>query len=138
MAATTEEDAEMKRRKRLTIRLVALGFAVTAIAASPAQAKLDEGLGMPKQSEPSLVVSPDDRNVNLMSTAQTEPNVIVSPDDRKVSRMSPTTAGQLTVTTGGDGFEIGTLGMTGIVLLLGAGATLVAIQHMRRGKLASV
>jgi hypothetical protein len=136
MAATTEEGTEMKRRKRFTIKLVALGLAIAAIAASPAQATLDESLGFPRQSEPTLVVSPDDRGFSRMSV-QIEPNVIVSPDDRKVSRMSPTTANQPSLITSDDGFEIGTLGMTGIVLLLGAGAAVVAVQHTRKGKLAS-
>jgi hypothetical protein len=158
MAATIEEGTEMKRRKRLTIKMVALGLAVAGIAAAPAQAKLDEGLGLPKQSEPTLavgsddrgfsrmaptqiepnvIVGSDDRGFSRMSPTQIEPNVIVSPDDRKVSRTSPTTASQPSLISSDDGFEIGTLGMTGIVLLLGAGAAVVAVQHTRKGKLAS-
>jgi hypothetical protein len=158
MAVTSEEGREMKRRKRLTIKMVALGLAVAGIAAVPAQAKFDEGLGLPKQSEPTLavgsddrgfsrmspvqiepnvIVSSDDRGFSRMSPVQIEPNVIVSPDDRKVSRTSPTTASQPSLISSGDGFEIGTLGMTGIVLLLGAGTAVVAVHHTRKGKLAS-
>jgi hypothetical protein len=132
-----EEGTEMKRRKRFTIKLVALGLAVAAISASPAQAILDEGLhGLQPVYSESLVVSPDDRNVNLMPTAQIEPSVIVSPDDRKFSRMSPATATRTSLTSSDDGFEIGTLGISGIVLLLGAAATFVAAHQARRGKLA--
>jgi hypothetical protein len=137
MAATIEEGAEMKRRKRLTIKMVALGLAVAGIAAAPAQAKLDEGLGLPKQSEPILVVGSDDRGFSRVSPAQIEPNVIVSPDDRKVSRTSPTTASEPSVISSDDGFNFGALGMTGIVLLLGAGAAVVTVHHSRKGRLAS-
>lgn len=35
----------MQRRKRLTIKLIALGFAVAAMAAPSAQARLDPGGG---------------------------------------------------------------------------------------------
>lgn len=122
-----------KRSKRFTIKLVALGLAVAAIGAAPAQAKLDEGLGVPRQSEPTFAVSPDDRSVNLM---QVDPNVVVSPDDRRISRMSPATPDQATGTSGYD-FQIGDLGVAGIVLLLGGAATLVAVRQARSGRLAS-
>jgi hypothetical protein len=136
MAATTEEGVEMRRRKRFTIRLVALGLAVAAVSASPAQAYLDEGLGMPKQSEPTLAMSPDDRNLSIVSPARIEPNVVVSPDDRAVQR-SHVAPSQASSSASDDGFEIGTLGMSGIVLLLGAGMALLAVHEARRGKLAS-
>jgi hypothetical protein len=137
MAATTEEAPEMRRRKRFTIKLVALGLALAAISASPAQAKLDEGLGMPRQSEPILVVSPDDRNLDLTPAVQIEPNVIVSPDDRRLSRMSPVAAAQPSLVSSDDGFELGTFGMGGIILLVGAAGTLLALHQTRKGKLAS-
>lgn len=127
----------MKRRKWFRIRFVALGLAVAAISAPAAQAKLDEGLGLPKQSEPMLIVSPDDRNLQLMAPTQVEPNIVVSPDDRAVRR-SEVAPSQPSAISSDDGFEIGTLGMTGVVLLLGAGAAVLAVQHTRRGKLASV
>lgn len=137
MAAITEKGTEMKRRKWFRIRFVALGLAVAAISAPAAQAKLDEGLGLPKQSEPMLIVSPDDRNLQLMAPTQVEPNIVVSPDDRAVRR-SEVAPSQPSAISSDDGFEIGTLGMTGVVLLLGAGAAVLAVQHTRRGKLASV
>ena len=72
-----------------------------------------------------------------MSPVQIEPNVIVSPDDRKVSRTSPTTASQPSLISSDEGFAIGTLGMTGIVLLLGAAAAVMTVHYTRKGKLAS-
>jgi hypothetical protein len=136
MAGTTEKGTEMKRRNWFRIRFVALGFAAAAIVASPAQARLDEGLGLPKQSEPTLIVSPDDRNLQLMTPTQVEPNIVVSPDDRAIMR-SEVTPSQPTAISSDDGFEFGTLGMSGIVLLLAAGGTFVAIRQVQNGKLAS-
>lgn len=124
----------MRRKKRFTIRLVALGFAVAAISAAPAQARLDEGLGVPKQSEPTFAVSPDDRAVNLMSPTQITPTNVVSPDDRAVSRVSPVAPHGPTTITSDDGFEIGTLGLMSIALLLAAGLGFAAIYQERRGR----
>jgi hypothetical protein len=140
MAATTEEETKMRRRKRFTIKFVALGFAVSALLAAPAQARVDEGLGMPKQSEPTLQLGADDRSLARMSTPTLEPNVVVSPDDRAVSRISPATLNQShTVTsTSSDGYEIVDFGVGGIVLLLGAATIVVAARHMYNGRLASV
>jgi hypothetical protein len=133
MKATTEEEVEMKRKKRLTIKLVALGLAVAAIAPTAAQAYLDEG-----GSGGTQFVSVDDRPVHGMSySTYSEPNVVVSSDDRAVSRMSPTT-NQPSLVSSDDGFELGTLGMTGIILALGAGAALIAVHETRRHRLASV
>jgi len=155
MTSSTKEGTEMKRRKRFTIKMVALGFAVTAIAAAPAQASLDEGLGLSKQSEPTLAVSPDDRAVNLMSpqtpstvvspddravnlmSPQSTPVTGVSPDDRAVPRVSPLTPIQPTTISSDDGFEIGNLGLMGIALVVAAGLGFAAIYQGRRGKLAS-
>jgi hypothetical protein len=134
MKATTEEEVEMKRKKRLTIKLVALGLAVAAIAPTAAQAYLDEG-----GSGGTQFVSVDDRPVHGMSySTYSEPNVVVSSDDRAVSRMSPTT-NQPSLVSSDDGFELGTLGMTGIILALGAaGAALLAVRETRRHRLAGV
>lgn len=123
----------MKRRKRLTIKLVALGLAVAGIAPTTAQAYLDE-LG----SGGTQIVSVDDRPVHGTSySTYSEPNVVVSPDDRAVSRMSPTT-NQPSLLSSDDGFELGTFGMTGIILALGAGAALIAVRETRRHRLAGV
>jgi len=105
----------MKRKKRITIKLVAVGLAVAALAAPPAMARLDEGLGV--QAQPATRV--------------------VSPDDRATSRVSPVPA-QPSIVATDDGFELGALGMSGIVLLLGAGGAVLAVNHSRKGKLASV
>ena len=123
----------MKRRKRLTIKLVALGLAVAAIAPTTAQAYLDE-LG----SGGTQIVSVDDRPLHGTSySTYSEPNVVVGSDDRAVPRMSPTT-NQPSLVSSDEGFELGTLGMTGIILALGAGAALIAVHETRRHRLASV
>ena len=123
----------MKRRKRLTIKLVALGLAVAAIAPTTAQAYLDE-LG----SGGTQIVSVDDRPVHGTSySTYSEPNVVVGSDDRAVPRMSPTT-NQPSLVSSDEGFELGTLGMTGIILALGAGAALIAVHETRRHRLAGV
>jgi hypothetical protein len=133
MAATTEEEVEMKRKKRLTIKLVALGLAIAAIAPTAAQAYIDEG-----GSGGTQFVSADDRPMHGMSySTYSEPNVVVGSDDRAVSRMSPTT-NQPSLVSSDDGFELGTLGMTGVILVLGAGAALIAVHETRRHRLAGV
>lgn len=123
----------MKRKKRLTIKLVALGLAIAAIAPTAAQAYLDEG-----GSGDTQFISVDDRPVHGMSySTYSEPNVVVSPDDRAVSRISPG-ASQPSLVSSDEGFELGTLGMTGIILALGAGAALIAVHETRRHRLAGV
>jgi hypothetical protein len=136
MAATTKEETEMRRRKRFTIKIVALGFAVSALMAAPAQAYIDEGYGMQKQTPAAL--GADDRALVRMSTPTLEPNVIVSPDDRAVTRVSPDTISQPhAVATTDDGFQISDFGIAGIVLLLGAAGILVAARHLQSGRLAN-
>jgi hypothetical protein len=131
MAPTTEEGEEMKRRKRFTIKLVALGLAIAAIAPTAAPAYLDEG-----GSGGTQYVGVDDRPLHGMSySTHSEPNVVVSSDDRAVSRMSPVTD-RPSLVSSDDGFELGTLGMTGIILALGAGAALIAVHETRRHRLA--
>jgi hypothetical protein len=122
----------MKRRKRFTIRLVALGFAVTALAAPTAQARLDQtGGGATK------VVSPDDRPIHGVGySSYTQPSVVLGADDRSFNRMSPVTSQSSPVgVSSDDGFELGSLGMTGIILVLGAGVALIAVRSARRHKL---
>jgi hypothetical protein len=129
----------MRRRKRFSIKIVALGFAVSALLAAPAQAGLDEGIGWSKQSEAAtLQLGADDRALLRMSTPTLEPNVVVSPDDRAVNRISPDTWSQpTTVATSDDGYGIVDFGIGGTVLLLGAAAILVAARHVQNGRLAS-
>jgi hypothetical protein len=113
MAASTEEGTEMKRRKRFTIKLVALGLAVAALSAPPAQGKLDEGLNGLQATYTQRLVTADD--VTHPSQVPSQPTVVQSDN----------------------GFELGTLGVSGIVLLLGAGAAFMAIYQVRNRKLAS-
>lgn len=123
----------MKRKKRFTIRMVALGLAVAGLAAPSAQAWVDEGgVGGTR------IVSPDDRPLahGASYSSYAQPHLVVSPDDRAVSRMSPAPE-QPTLVSNDDGFEIGTLQLTGIILLLGAGAAVLVVAQSRRSKLAS-
>ena len=122
----------MKRRKRFTIRLVALGFAVTALAAPTAQARLDQTSGAPAK-----IVSPDHRAIHGVGySSYTQPSVVLGADDRSFNRMSPTTSQTSPVSVSSDdGFELGTVGMTGIILALGAGVALIAVRSVRRHKL---
>jgi hypothetical protein len=130
----------MRRRKRFTIRLVALGFAAAAIAAPAAQA-IPEGMqGSDLRalhsgtSEP--VVSPDDRIIH-----GTNPEVVKSPDDRAVhatTSVQPTP--QPVSAEDGSRFELSNAALTGIVLgLLAAAMAGYAAREIRKaGKLASV
>jgi hypothetical protein len=114
----------MRRRKRFIIRLVALGLAVGVISAAPAQARLDEGTGVPKQSEPTLATGSDDRGVNLKLPAPYEPTVGQAP---------PTS----TRSDDDNDVAIVTLGVAGIILALGAGVAMVAAYEARKRRLAS-
>jgi hypothetical protein len=113
MGESTKEGGAMRRRKRFIIKLVALGLSVAAISASPVQARLDEGLGVPKQSEPTLVISPEDRTAPWLSPAPASQPSRVSNDDD---------------------LAILTLGVTGIILALGAGVAWVAVYEARKHK----
>jgi hypothetical protein len=104
----------MRRRKRFIIRLVALGLAVAAISASPAQARLDEGTGVPKQSEPTLKLP--------------------APYEPTVGQGLPTS----TRSDNDNDVAIVTLGVGGIILALGAGVAMVAVYEARKRRLASV
>jgi hypothetical protein len=111
----------MRRRKRFIIKLVALGLAVAAISASPVQARLDEGTGVPRQ----MATGSDDRGVNLKLPAPYEPTV---------GQGSPTST-----SSDNDGdVAIVTLGVAGIILALGAGVAMVAVYEARKRRLASV
>jgi hypothetical protein len=144
MAARTKEGTEMKRKKRFTIRLVALGFAVVAVSAAPAQAKLDEGLGFhwagPAQQG---MISPDDRVDRVMPGPSHQATVtglkssqqILSADDLS-GRVTPV-ASQPSVVSSDDSFEWGTVGISGFVLLLGAVGAYLIVHHSNKGRLAS-
>jgi hypothetical protein len=142
-ARTTEEGTEMKRRKRFTIRLVALGFAVAALSAPAAQAKLDEGLGYHwAGAEQQGMISPDDRSDRVMP-GQTQQSVagvkssqqVLSADDLS-GRVTPAPS-RLTVVASDDGFEWGKMGISGIALLLGAAGAYLILNESQKGRLAS-
>jgi hypothetical protein len=126
---------EMRRRKRFTIRLVALGLAVAALSAPPAQAKLDEGLNglQPPYTEQTLVTADDIGRPTPVSTPTSIPQLVTADDVTHPSLASDPTV----VVQSGDGFEIGTLGISGIVLLLGVGAAFMAVYQVRKVRHAS-
>lgn len=120
----------MRRKKRFSIKMVALGLAVVAFSASPAQAVLDEGAygNQPMYTQP-LVTADDVKHPTPVTTPQ-----LVTADDITHPSLVPS---QPTVVASDDGFQIGTLGISGIVLLLGAAGVFVAVHQTRKGKLAS-
>jgi hypothetical protein len=115
----------MRRRKRFIIKLVTLGLAVAAISASPVQARLDEGTGVPKQTEPTLATGSDNRGVNLKLPAPYEPTV---------GQGSPTS----TSSDNDNDVAMVTLGVAGIILALGACVAMVAVYEARKRRLASI
>jgi hypothetical protein len=140
--ASTRREEEMKRRKRFTIRLVALGFAVTALAAPTAQAGPD-GITGPElraihesvATTDDVLLAPDDR-VSLAS--RWEPQPVMSPEDLVVQRTSPGPTYSPTSADDGSRFELGTSTLTGIVLFFAAGgAGFIVLRQSRKGRLAS-
>ena len=122
----------MKRKKRFTIRLVALGFAVAAISAPVAQA-IPEGMdGSDLRALHSvgvqLVVSPDDRAIH-----GTNPQFVISPEDRpspgtiSVDQTQPVTSADDSV------FELSNGALGGIVLALLAAMMIgYSAYHVRK------
>jgi hypothetical protein len=129
----------MRRKKRFTIRLVALGFAAAAIAAPAAQA-IPEGMNGTElralQSGGERVVSPDDRTIH-----GTHPQVIKSPDDRPIhatASVKPTP--QPVSVTDDDGINLsnGEISSIAVALLAALMAGYAVYQVRKAGKLASV
>lgn len=129
----------MRRKKRFTIKMVALGFAVAAMAAPAAQA-IPEGVNGSDlrvlhgdSAEP--VVSPDDRIIH-----GTNPQVVKSPDDRLVPRTFVQRTPQPVSAQDSSRFELSNDALTGIVLgLLAAALAGYTVRQVRKaGKLASV
>ena len=135
----------MKRRKRFSIRLVALGFAIAAIAAPTAQAvpsdpdtnRVESGLYY--STTDNAITSPDDRKMHATWATQTVgvETVIQSPDDRKVhATWAPQPASAV---ADDDGFGFGTTSIvSGLVLLMvgSFGLVLIARSVRRNGRLA--
>jgi hypothetical protein len=142
-AETTEEASAMKRKKRLTIRLVALGLAAAAVAA-PAATAMPDGLNGVEarslQDSRNQIVSPDDRGLGLRAeqAAPVQAAFVVGPDDRSLNRASNVQKATPPVASDSDGLEVGTVALSGIVLLLAAGGmTALAIHQKDKGKLAN-
>ena len=132
----------MKRRKRFSIRLIALGFAVTAIAAPAALAvpsdpdtnRVESGLYY--SASDNSITSPDDRKMHATwSQPSAVDTVISSPDDRKVHATWPQQPTQA-VANHDDGF--GTDSIVGglVLLLIGSVGIAVVVRTVRNGRLA--
>lgn len=131
----------MKRRKRFTIRLIALGFAVVGLSAAPAQAKIDEGLGYHWAGVAQATVKAPDNRVDRVTpgpshyTYKVESPALTADD--VAGRVTPA-PGQPTVVSSSDGFEWGTtIGISGIVLVLGAFGMYLIVHESQKGKFAS-
>jgi hypothetical protein len=132
----------MRRKKRYALRLVALGFAVTAIAAPTAQAGPDGMTGPEARSvHASLVATSDVPNTpdNRVSYASRwEPQPVMSPEDLVVQRTQVTSTPAPTSADDGTRFEVSTPTLTGMILLLVAGgAGFIVLRQSRKGRLAS-
>jgi hypothetical protein len=139
--ASTRREEEMKRRKRYAIRLVALGFAVTAIAAPTAQAGPEGLTGTELRSiheslVPTDVVRTPDNRVSFAS--RWEPQPVMSPEDLVVQRTSVSSTPSPTSLSDDSRFEVSTTALTGMILLLAAGgAGIIVLRQSRKGRLAS-
>jgi hypothetical protein len=131
----------MKRRKRYVIRLAALGFAVTAIAAPTAQAGPEGLTGTELRSiheslVPTDVVRTPDNRVTY--TSRWEPQPVMSPEDLVVQRTTPTSTPSPTSLSDDSRFEVSTTALTSMILLLAAGgAGFIVLRQSRKGRLAS-
>jgi hypothetical protein len=130
----------MRRKKRFAIKMVALGFAVAAMAAPAAQA-IPEGvqgsdMRVLHSGSAEPVVSPDDRMIH-----GTNPQIVKSPDDRVIHGTSVQPTSQPVSAQDTSRFELSNGSLTGIALglLLAAAFVGYAVHQVRRaGKLASV
>jgi hypothetical protein len=127
----------MRRKKRFTIRLVAIGFAVAAISAPVAQA-IPEGMDGSDlraiQSSGQVVVSPDDRAIH-----GTNPQFVISPQDRPSPGTIPVQPAQPVSAADDSGFELSNsvLGLF-VLALLAVLMTGYAVYDVRKlGKPAS-
>jgi hypothetical protein len=122
----------MRRKKRFTLRLVALGFAVAAFGAPAAQGMPQDLTGVELRGLHEtrvLVAKADSVSAPHGASYSTYSHVPSRVDD---SAAPP----QITEQAGG--FEIGTGAITGIVLLVAVGgATAIVVREARKGKLAS-
>ena len=122
----------MRRKKRFTIRLVALGFAVAAIGAPTAQA-IPEGmdgsdLRALHSAGTQLVVSPDDRPIH-----GTNPQYVISPEDRPSPGTISVQQTQPVASSDENGFQLSNGAIGGIVLaLLAAMMVGYSAYHIRR------
>jgi hypothetical protein len=143
MTTSTKEATAMKRKSWFKIRSVAVGLAAVAVAAPAAQA-MPEGVdgiqARSLQESKHVIVSPDDRSLGIRAEhiLPTSKAVVVSPDDRAVNRASSQPKASPPVVSDSGGFEVGTVALSGLVLLLAAGGlTALAIHQGHKGRLAN-
>jgi hypothetical protein len=138
------------RRRTWFLRRLVLGFAVTAIAAPVAQARIDEGVALPNGSVIDQPVRPDDRAVRGV---QATDEVLPVRADDKVLNLDPTVGAEynqftyrralpldygvqpVQIASRPDGFDWSDAGIgAGLafgLMLLAAGAT-VGTRHVSR------
>jgi hypothetical protein len=122
----------MRRKKRFTIKLVAIGFAVAAIGAPVAQA-IPEGLDGSdsraiRADGSQSVVSPDDRVMH-----GTHPQVIRSPDDRPIHGVTSVQPTQSVSASDDRGFELSNGVLSGLALALLAAMMIgFSVHHVRK------
>ncbi len=129
----------MKRSKRFTIRRIALGLAVAALLAPSAQAKPTSSshadfwnydASGTKIADTSPGIAPD-RLAQLWSGS----DGAIAPDDLALSR--PTNAGSPVVAESGGSLDVSPAAVSGfgLVLVLLAGGSALAIRHNRKTRL---
>jgi hypothetical protein len=148
MTTSTKEATPMKRKNWFKIRTLAVGLAVAAVAAPAAQA-MPEGIdgvqARSLQESKYVIVSPDDRSVAIRSehlraqhSIPAATTNVVSPDDRALNRASTQPKASPTAVSDSGGFELGTVAISGLVLLVAAGGlTALAIHQGQKGRLAN-
>jgi hypothetical protein len=121
----------MRRKKRFTLRLVAVGFAVAALGAPAAQAMPEGVTGVELRGlhESQVLAVKTDKVVAPHAATYSYPH--------GPSRVDTTPAAPPQIADDAGGFEIGTVALSGIVLLVAAGGAIaIVIRESRKGKLA--
>jgi len=121
----------MKRSKRFTLRRVALGLAVAAVVPATAQARPMEVSGNDLRAIHDVAVS--DALGHGVGVTEKSLGLIASPDDRSFSRQS--SSQPVVATSDGSGLDYGTGSLGGLLLILAAAGSALAVHHSRKGKL---
>ena len=125
----------MTRSKRYTIRRIALGLAVAAIVTpATAQARPLDVSGSDSRALHQLSVPVVGSEDVAFSRQTAESPTVVGAEDLAFSRQP---AGNPAVVSadGGNGYDAGVGTLGGLVLILAAAGTAVAVHHSRKAKL---